>query len=102
MDSLKFGGIEKNLVTILNHINTKKYRINLIFLNHAIGAMYKQIEIPFNAYFLNEQELPMKKLRLFSNYIKFMPKGLFRKKYHISDADIEIIFSRTASSGVCQ
>lgn len=92
IDSIKFGGIEKNLVTILNNLNKEKYKINIIFLNKAIGEMFHQIKIPINTIFLNNNELTYKKLVLFSNYIKFLPKKFFRKFYGIPKADVEVIF----------
>lgn len=92
IDSLKFGGIEKNLVTILNHLDKRKYYVNLIFLNRSVGQMYEQIEFPVHTIFLNHKELSMKKLVIFSNVIKFIPKGVFRSLWKIPKADIEIIF----------
>lgn len=43
IDSFKFGGIEKNLVSILNALDREKYSINMIFLNNAIGDMFYQV-----------------------------------------------------------
>lgn len=92
IDSFKFGGIEKNLVSILNALDREKYLINMIFLNNAIGDMFYQVEIPLNTILLNPNELSWKKLVVFSNFIKFLPKRIFRKLYRIPDADVEIIF----------
>lgn len=92
IDSFKFGGIEKNLVSILNALDREKYSINMIFLNNAIGDMFYQVEIPLNTILLNQNELSWKKLVIFSNFIKFLPKRIFRKLYRIPDADVEIIF----------
>lgn len=92
IDSFKFGGIEKNLVNILNALDREKYSINMIFLNNAIGEMFYQVEFPLNIILINKKELPWKKLVVFSNFIKFLPKAIFRKIYHIPHADIEVIF----------
>src|SRR5699024_1979077 len=68
------------------------YSINMIFLNNAIGEMFYQVEFPLNIILINKKELPWKKLVVFSNFIKFLPKVIFRKIYHIPHADIEVIF----------
>ena len=86
IDSFKFGGIEKNLVSILNALDREKYSINMIFLNNAIGDMFYQVEIPLNTILLNQNELSWKNLVIFSNFIKFLPKRIFRKLYRIPDA----------------
>ncbi len=74
------------------YLDCEKYELNLIFLHNAIGKMHNQVKSEHTVQFIYKKELHNRKLVFYSNIIKFLPRCVFRTMFHISEADVEVIF----------
>lgn len=96
--SLRHGGAEKVLVTLLKNLSPDRYEIDLL-LNLYSGKYLKEVPSWINVYYLNKgemittnrpHEIPIKAFRvLYQGFYKRFPKLLYRNKLKNKQYDIE-------------
>lgn len=84
IESLRCGGAEKSLVTLLQKLDYKKYNVDLI-LTFDRGDFYKLIPKEVNTFFLDLfEDLPFYEKFLKRSLLYYRKKINFNKKYHPS------------------
>jgi len=97
--SLRHGGAEKVLITLLNQFSPEKYDIDLL-INLKSGKYLAQVPTWVNLYYLNKgemietnrlHEIPIKAFRvLYQGFYERFPKVLYQNKLRNKKYDIEI------------
>lgn len=97
--SLRHGGAEKVLVTLLKNLSPDRYEIDLL-LNLYSGKYLKEVPSWINVYYLNKgemittnrpHEIPIKAFRvLYQGFYKRFPKLLYRNKLKNKQYDVEV------------